>query len=260
MTDSMDLKTYLSNRKQQRQNESIREICLRCFRPQKCCLCGDIQAFDTQTRFVILMHPKEAKKTKMGTGRLTHLCLINSELRIGVDFRSDDRVNSLINDRQFFPVVLYPGENSVEISEKASMFKDIRDRKLLVFVIDASWPLAKKILKQSHNLNALPQIHFRPGEPSRYVIKKQPHPYCLCTIESVYCLLNELGKLGLENCGEEHLVLKDILEKMCWLQSKHAQDSSSSGYRKESSLPSKQSWSPGKRQKRSVCFDAKDKQ
>jgi DTW domain-containing protein YfiP len=258
MTDGMDLKTYLARREEYQQGESFREVCPHCFRPQKSCLCSDIQAIDTLTRFVILMHPKEAKKTKMGTGRLTHLCLTNSELVVGVNFTNDDRVNSLINDRQFFPVILYPGEKSVEISKKTALFKDIHDKKLLVFVIDASWPLAKKILGQSHNLSKLPQIYIRPEEPSRYIIKQQPHPYCLCTIESVSCLLSALGSRGLEKCGKKHLVLREILVKMCRLQSEFTHDISGSGYRKKSTLPSRKSWSPGKRQRRSVCFDSKD--
>jgi DTW domain-containing protein YfiP len=32
----------------------------------------------TRTRFVFLMHPKEFKKERANTGRLTHLCLAES--------------------------------------------------------------------------------------------------------------------------------------------------------------------------------------
>jgi len=254
----MDLKTYLSLRDKQKHPETFREVCLRCFRPRKSCLCSDINAFDTVTHIVILMHPKEAKKVKMGTGRLTHLCLSNSELRLGTDFTRDERVNSLINDNRYFPVILYPGENSVQISKDATLIQNIGAKTLLVFVIDASWPLAKKILRQSHNLKALPQIHFRPKVPSRYVLKQQPHPYCLCTIESVSLLLDELDSIGLEKCGGKHYVLREVLEKMCRLQSEFSGPITASGYRKDASLPSKQKWSPGKRQKRSVCFDEGD--
>ena len=49
------------------------------------------------------MHPKEAYKQKIGTGRLTHLSLIDSELIIGVDFTENDAVNSYINNPAYYP-------------------------------------------------------------------------------------------------------------------------------------------------------------
>ena len=40
----------------------------------------------TRTKFVILMHPYEHKRVKANTGRLTHLCLADSELHLGIGF------------------------------------------------------------------------------------------------------------------------------------------------------------------------------
>jgi DTW domain-containing protein YfiP len=207
------------------------------------------------------MHPKEARKVKLGTGRLTHLCLKNSEILQGVDFTEDERVNHLIEDPAFYPLILYPGENSTDISE--FHFPDcIPDqKKILVFAIDASWPLAKKMLRESHNLQALPKIHFRPQGPSRYVIKKQPHEYCLSTIESVYFLLEVLDKSGIEKCRGQHRFLLDSLDYVCRLQLECTKDASLPGYRKNAAQTSgKKRWPdknryPGKRQRRSVCFD-----
>lgn len=251
----MDLKAYLSHREERRQGESFRDVCLDCFRPKKSCFCEDIQAIDTVTHIVILMHPKEAKKVKMGTGRMTHLHLTNSEIRTGTDFTEDTRVNALIEDPGYFPVILYPGENSVDISGDDSLFSGIKNRTLLVFVIDASWPLAKKILRESQNLQALPQIHFRPKEPSRYILKKQPHPYCLCTIESVSLLLEELESIGLEYTQGKRHVLRKALEKMCRHQTEFINNVASSEFKKEKRLNSKTGGMPGRRQRRSVNFD-----
>ena len=63
-----------------------REKCYRCYRPKSSCMCSHIHEIETNTKFIILMHPKEFKKTKNGTGRLTHLSLPNSHLFIGIDF------------------------------------------------------------------------------------------------------------------------------------------------------------------------------
>ena len=239
----------------------FRQVCYRCFRPTKNCLCSDIKAFKTHTRFVILMHPKESRKVKLGTGRLTHLYLKNSEILSGVDFTEDQRVNRMIKDPAYYPVLLYPGENSIDISEFKFPVGVPNKKKILVFVIDASWTLARKMLKLSTNLLALPKIHFRPQGPSRYVIKQQPHEYCLSTIESVHFLLQELDRLGIEECRGQHRSLVDFLDKICRLQLENTENVSLPGHRKNAAIPSgKKRWPdksryPGKRQKRSVYFD-----
>jgi len=207
------------------------------------------------------MHPKEARKVKLGTGRLTHLCLKNSEILSGVDFTEDERVNCMIRDPAFYPVILYPGENSTAISQFRFPDGIPNKSKILVFVIDASWTLARKMLRLSTNLLALPKIHFRPQGPSRYVIKQQPHGSCLSTIESVYSLLEKLDKLGIEECRGQHRSLLEILDKMCRHQVECTKDAALPGYRKGAMSPSgKKRWPdksryPGKRQRRSVCFD-----
>lgn len=242
-------------------NQERRSFCYRCFRPQSTCFCSNIEAIPTHTRFVILMHPKEARKVKLGTGRLTHLCLKNSEILLGVDFTENIRVNNLIEDQSLHPVVLYPGQDSTDISS-FDFPGGVPDKKrILVFVIDASWTLARKMLKLSANLQTLPRIHFRPQEPSRYKIKQQPHAFCLSTIESVYVLLQELEKKGIETCHGKHRSLLEILDKICRFQQDCTKNASLPGYRKNTVNPlDKKRWTdqirnPGKRQRRSVCFE-----
>ena len=239
----------------------FRQVCYRCFRPTKSCLCSDIEAFNTHSHFVILMHPKEVRKVKLGTGRLTHLYLNNSEILPGVDFTEDQRVNRMIKNPAYYPVLLYPGEDSTNISEFHFPVGVPNKKKIQVFVIDASWTLARKILKLSLNLQTLPKIHFRPQGPSRYVIKQQPHEYCLSTIESVHFFLQELDRLGIEECRGQHRSLLDFLDKICRLQLENTKNASIPGYRKNAATsPGKKRWPdksryPGKRQKRSVYFD-----
>ena len=66
-------------------------MCYRCFWPKSLCWCGSIHPMATRTKIVILIHPKEWKEQRTGTGRLTHLCLADSELIMGVDFDTDER-------------------------------------------------------------------------------------------------------------------------------------------------------------------------
>lgn len=93
------------------------EFCFKCHRIQTHCLCGLIKPFDTSVHFVLLMHPMEAKKEKMGTGRISLACLKNSELIIGIDFTEDPVVNQIINDPANYCMVLYPGEKAINVSK-----------------------------------------------------------------------------------------------------------------------------------------------
>ena len=51
--------------------ENYREVCYQCYRPKSSCMCKYVKSIKTNTKFIILMHPKEFQKTKNGTGILT---------------------------------------------------------------------------------------------------------------------------------------------------------------------------------------------
>lgn len=78
-------------------------------------MCGHVHTINTKTKFVVLMHPKEFKKVKNGTGHLTHLSLENSELFVGVDFTNHRRINEII--KSYDSYVLYPSKDSLNLSK-----------------------------------------------------------------------------------------------------------------------------------------------
>ena len=59
------------------------------------------------------MHPKEAYHQHTGTGRLACLSLKDAEIIVGIDFTHNAKLNRLLSDPDFFPMVLYPGEDSL---------------------------------------------------------------------------------------------------------------------------------------------------
>ena len=95
----------------------------------------------TRTKFVILMHPYEFKRIKANTGRLTHLCLADSELHIGDTFDQHEAVQALINDPKNHPVLLYPGRDALDLSavpkgdpQLATLNTQLESRRLVVFL------------------------------------------------------------------------------------------------------------------------------
>src|SRR5207344_140645 len=107
---------------------------------------------DTGTKFLFLMHPKEFKQEKAGTGRLTHLCLANSEIHMGVGFDDDAEVQRWISDPGYFPVLAYPGPKARNLSQGDLVASDLQGRRLLVLLLDATWIAARKMLRVSPSL------------------------------------------------------------------------------------------------------------
>ena len=184
------------------QNENQREICYTCYRPKTSCVCKHIiNPIKTNTKFVILMHPKEFRKTKNGTGHMTNNSLENCELHVGIDFTKHRRVNELLNDENYEPYVLYPDINSIKLNTQ----KLPSEKKALVFIIDSTWPCSKKMLRLSTNLQNLKKISFEHDKSSQFKIKTQPNQYCLSTIESTLCVLEQLNNHNIENISSKSL-------------------------------------------------------
>ncbi len=207
-----------------------RPTCYRCFWPQALCWCTSITAMETRTRFVFLMHPKEYKQEKAATGRLTHLCLANSAIHVGVDFDDHEDVQALIHDPGNFPVLLYPGPAARNISRRPFQPSELGERRLVVFLLDATWALGRKMLRLSPRLQQLPRIMFVPAAPSRYVIKQQPHAACLSTLEATHEALLALAQAGLD-CYPLPEQLPGLFDRMQDFQLRCAADPARSGYR-----------------------------
>ena len=194
----------------------------------------------TRTRFVFLMHPKEYKQEKAATGRLTHLCLTNSELHMGIGFDEHESVQALLHDPKNFPVLLYPGRNALNLSNSAvpapTFTSQLHGRQLVVLLLDATWALGRKMLKLSPSLQRLPRIMFTPSAPSRYVIKQQPQAGCLSTLEATHELLLALQRAGLDDYPlPDQLV--GLFHRMQDFQLRCAADPTRAGYRRQAYSP-----------------------
>ena len=194
--------------------------CMKCFRPIKICYCKYIESFETGIKFIFLMHPKEAFKQRTGTGRLAHLTLKQSEIIIGIDFSLNKKLNELLENPNYVPLLLYPDENAWSVQTKIgkkSLKEIIGEKTLLVIVIDATWFFAKKILRLSKNIQKLQKISFNAEYKSQYQFKTQPAEECLSTIESCYYLINELKTANIcNNVSAEPLM--NIFKRMVSFQ------------------------------------------
>lgn len=182
-----------------------RAKCYKCHRPKSSCMCSHIRPIATQTKFIILMHPKEFKKTKNGTGHLTRLSLPNSELFMGIDFSDNVRINEIIATHESF--ILYPSAHAINLSHKNPLIeKALHVKKpMAIFLIDSTWACSLKMMRESKNLHALSHISFDATKRSEFKIKEQPLEYCLSTIESTLTVLELMSKWQIETIAQEKL-------------------------------------------------------
>ena len=209
--------------------EDGRPICLECFRPKSACFCGAITPFSTQVHFRILMHPLEAKRNQVGTGRMTNRALQNCRIITSVSFETNKKVNAIINDSNNEVLLLYPSPEALNISEE-QLVTD-KTKRLYIFILDSTWACSNKMLRLSPNLQKLPKISFAPNYLSRFSIKTQPRAYCLSTIESVYRLIQELKKQDIETLGDELEILPEALQMLVNFQRACADEIGNKEYR-----------------------------
>jgi DTW domain-containing protein YfiP len=160
-----------------------REQCLRCLRPRRACWCPHLRPVESVTRACILQHVRE-RKTAIGTARMAHLSLPNSELHLGVSFQEHARVRALAAEPG--TALLFPGEGA--ISPATLVGRPPRT----VIVVDGTWQQARKVLKANPFLLALPRIGLAPERPSNYRIRAEPSAECVSTIEAIVLLLGAL--------------------------------------------------------------------
>lgn len=162
---------------------TARAVCYRCLRPKRVCYCAHIPSLPTRTHVVFLQHLRE-RRMPIGTARMAHLALPNSEFLVGIDFANDARIQALANTPGTY--LLFPGPNARDAATLAP--GELQN----LVVVDGTWPLARKLIKVNPLLLNLPQVAFTPQKPGNYRIRKEPAEHCLSTIEAVAEILGHL--------------------------------------------------------------------
>jgi DTW domain-containing protein YfiP len=166
------------------------------------CWCQDLPVVETGTRVVFVQHPKEARM-KVGTARMAHLCLPNSELYVGAFWDDDPRLDPILSDTERPAVLLFPGPDAVDV-----LAGSLAGPVTLV-VVDGTWSQAGKMVRRNPRLAALPRVAFTPPKASDYRIRREPRPECVSTIEA---LVHVLG--ALEGNPEGPMALLEPFRKM----------------------------------------------
>ncbi len=163
-----------------------RQLCQRCKRPLKTCLCDLFSSINNQVHVVILQHPNEVKQSK-GSATLLVNSLKNCTLLTGECFNENIELARIIRHYQDQIYLLYPEKQATIISCKINQDEEKSVRCLIL--LDATWKKAYRMYQVSTNLQQLPKLQLPTGLPSYYAIRKTRVDNGLSTLEaSCYAL------------------------------------------------------------------------
>ncbi|MCQ2593338.1 MAG: DTW domain-containing protein [Treponema sp.] len=193
------------------------ERCIRCFKPLSNCLCKYTKEINTGIKFVLLMHPKEAKRQRTGTGNLAHISLKDSEIIVGLDYSKNSRLQQLLQDPKYFPMMMYPGEDAWT-AKKEGFAEALQGKIPLILILDATWFCSKKMIEHNPFLLELPRVSFYGNYQSIFTFKHEPKPEYISTIESCYYFIKEMQENGLEEKSINPEPLMDVFKEMIKFQ------------------------------------------
>ena len=159
------------------------------------------------------MHPKEQRRQRTGTGRLSHISLKNAETLVGVDSTQNQRLLTLLSDPRYFPVLLYPASDAYT-AHSEPLQQSLRTKTLLALIIDGTWFCSRKVIEHSPNLLALPKLSFYGDYRSIFTFKREPRPECISTIETCYYLIKELQEEKLCRADADAEPLMTVFKQM----------------------------------------------
>ena len=191
--------------------------CMRCFKPLSACLCKYTKEIDCGIKFVFLMHTKEFKRQRTGTGNIAHISLKDSEIIVGLEFGKNERLKELLENPEYFPVMMYPGENAWN-AKKEGFKEAIGNKKLLVLILDATWFCARKIIEHNPFLLDLPRVSFYGDYRSIFTFKREPRPEYISTLESCYYFIKEMQEIDFIDKNVNPEPMMDAFKQMIKFQ------------------------------------------
>jgi DTW domain-containing protein YfiP len=181
------------------------------FRPL--CLCGHAPALELRTEVVIMMHFRELSLTT-NTARLAKLALKHSEIRVRGRQNAQVDVFDLVNDPERMPLLLYPSEDSVELSESHREQALQAGKRIVLIVPDGNWRQGSKGAKRTPGLEQVPCVRLPPGPPSEYRLRKAPRPEYVSTYEAIARAIGVLEGREVESTMMSYFRMK--IDRMLW--------------------------------------------
>lgn len=188
--------------------------CRECNLRRDLCLCAEIPRIATKTRVVLVMHASEAAKPS-NTGRLAHLCLPNSEIRLRGTPGAPLSMDGLV-DGEFETLLLRLSPESEELTPEfaKSLTKPVR-----LLVPDGTWSQASSTGSRLAKKLAVKQVKLRAeGRPSVYRLRTEHHPDGMGTFEAIQRALEVLEGEAVREPMER--IFRIMVDRVLWTRGK----------------------------------------
>jgi len=180
----------------QRVDEGIKPLQARGWRAPRCsacrvieshCLCAWRPSVEARSGVCLIMTNKEVFKPS-NTGWLIADVVRDNHAFIWSRTEVDEHLLALLNDPQWQPYLVFPGEY-VEPSRVTHTVALDHSRRPLFILLDATWTEARKIFRKSPYFDRLPILSLLPDRLSRYRLRRSTRSEHLCTAEvAALCL------------------------------------------------------------------------
>jgi DTW domain-containing protein YfiP len=139
---------------------------------------------ELSTRIVIFMHFREISLTT-NTARLARAALKKCEIRVRGRQANPVDAFDLARDPTLAPYVLYPSDDSVELSPDHAARGRAEGKTLTLIVPDGNWRQGAKAVKRTPGLEGVPCVRIPLGPPSEYVLRSAPRADYVSTYEAI---------------------------------------------------------------------------
>jgi len=166
--------------------------CADCRLPHAYCVCDLRPSVATRAGMCLLMGDIEALKPS-NTGWLIADLVSDTWAFAWARTRVDPRLLALLEDPQWQPYVVFPGE-FVEASRVVGevlppQVEDGHPRRPLFILLDGTWTEARKMFNKSPYLSRFPVLSLNPGTVSNYRLRRSTRDDHFCTAEvAALCL------------------------------------------------------------------------
>lgn len=154
-----------------------RKYCPNCEKAIAACFCHKLAKYSIDSHIIILRHPTE-KGHPLGTAKIAELSLDNCKVFTGENFIDHQELNKILKDEDCY--LVFPTDQTNSIVEKTTHKRN----KTFIF-LDGTWKKAKKILYTNPQLEKLPKLSLTPSLPSNYILRKEPKPNYVSTLEAI---------------------------------------------------------------------------
>jgi DTW domain-containing protein len=187
--------------------------CEECRLWRPLCICSLIPKFDLNTKVVILIHNRETKRTS-NTGRLAHLILTNSEMRVRGKLDTPLKTADLVSPGRR-SLLLYPTDDAVELNED---FIGSSAEPITLIVPDGSWRQASKVPHRETGLAVVPRVKLSLGRSTEYKLRMESKPNGLATFEAIARALGIIEGPHIQSKMES--IFKIMVERTLWARAR----------------------------------------